>query len=115
MRVRFEATLDDFVDVQIRILPRSKVARRWRWHGAIGTGLLVGFVLFALIPESIPFKFACGASGVLVGSALSILLYRWVLRRRISQYYREQFGTDGPVGVTIELTPADIWADQMGT
>ena len=45
---------------------------------------------------------------------LFFVLYQWGLRRRLSHYYREQLGTEGPVGVTVELTPEGIRTDQIG-
>jgi hypothetical protein len=51
MRVAFHATRDDLVDVNLRALARSRMARGWRWQGCLATGLLTGLIFSLLIPE----------------------------------------------------------------
>ena len=51
MRVQFEFTIDDVVDVQLRVLRHSRAARSWRWRDRLLTSLLTGTMLFAIVPE----------------------------------------------------------------
>ena len=68
MRVQFEFTIDDVVDVQIRALRRSRAARAWRWRELVTTSLLTGVLLFALIPEETTGKIIMGVIGLVLGA-----------------------------------------------
>ncbi|HEX8202440.1 MAG TPA: YcxB family protein [Isosphaeraceae bacterium] len=115
MRIQFDATLDDFVDVYLRQLRRSKVASGWRRDGVIWAGLIAGLVVFGIIHEPLPLRLAFGGLGALPVALLYALQYQAMLGRRVSQYYREQFGTDEPVRILVELTPAGIWVMRRST
>jgi hypothetical protein len=74
MRVQFNYTIDDIVDLQMRLLKRSRVARAWRWRNLALTSLLAGAFLFAVIPERITGRIVMGTIGVLSGAAVKRML-----------------------------------------
>jgi len=118
-RAEFEATIDDFVDVQLRMLERSRVAQGWRrrdrWWSAAITGIAV-FLAMGLGRSSPPLVYRAPV-GVLWTIVYLFFFERWMGAQRISRitrYLREHLG-DGPVKVIIELRPQAMWTRQADT
>jgi hypothetical protein len=115
-RVEFDATWEDFADVELRILKRSPVVRRWRRRDAIVTSIVSGvgiFMLLGILDPRIPLDYR------LVFAAAWMLgfpfLVHWMNRSqgslRIQELLREQLG-EGPIHVVIELRPDGVWVRQ---
>jgi YcxB-like protein len=115
MRIQFDATLDDFVDVATRCLARSKQIRKWRWDGLLTSGLVVWLAISYLFPGSPTKKLLVGCLGAIAIACIYPFTYRSTVNRRLRKLCREQIGTDGPVTVQIELTEKGIWAKQQNT
>ncbi|MBD0369290.1 MAG: hypothetical protein ICV60_00440 [Pyrinomonadaceae bacterium] len=121
MRVQFEATLDDLVDLHERITARSKLARSWIRQGAVWSALISAII------SGIPaFLVAYGIWGILalaaglasvaglISAVTALLFYRDRMRQRYYAAFREQFGNRESFPFEAELTEAGIWTRQMG-
>lgn len=123
-RAAFDATLDDFVDVQLRILQYSPAGRSWRRNTAFANTALYGFATLAIMLLARPagptgsrayLVIALGTSltlGMLVGY-LSKSSYTRTLHRRTKQFLEEQFDGPGPYGFEIELRADGVWTRQV--
>lgn len=114
MRVEFDATLDDLVDVQLRSLKCSRVARGWRWESTISAGLVAGVIMFLLVPEPFEAKIALGVVGLLAGAAVYSLVYRATVQSRTRDYCREFLGKQNSFIVEVELGPEGVQCKQLG-
>ncbi len=120
MRVQFEATLDDMVDVCNRSLARSRVVRGWRWEGCLIVALLTGIgsflalsMLDGLIEEPFELKLALSGLGAVLGAGMHPLVYNRTLTHRLRKYCREQIGPDAPFTVEVQLLPEGIRVKQL--
>jgi hypothetical protein len=115
MRVEFEFTVDDLVDVNLRALDRSKRFRSGQWTNVILSGLLVGLVVFLTLPFSLSGKIASGAVGLAVIVVAHLLFRQRELGRRIRSLYLEKLGAQGPFKCEVELTEEGLITRQRGT
>src|SRR5262245_42343684 len=115
MRVQYEATLDDMVDVSLRAMSRSRLARSWRWQSALGTGLVAGLILFELVHESPGVSLAVGGIAAVVGEALYAIRQVRAVRLVRLKYCQEQYGADGTVKFELQLSEAGLWSRQNKT
>lgn len=116
MRVQFEFTDEDCIDVTKRILARSNLLA-WKWQalliGAVFTwvtGALIFIVIFSFSPSR----------GLLVGlflAGVSSLLYPSSHRRAVEKRLRKHHWAnhDGAESYTceVELTDAGVWTRAM--
>jgi hypothetical protein len=114
MRVEFNITLDDCVDVELRALARNRVTRLWRWEGSILAGFLGGAALFLFIPESFGVKLAFGALGLIAGVVIFPLFYQRNIERKLRRYYRDQLGPEDSFPVQVQLCPGGLRVKQRG-
>jgi Flp pilus assembly protein TadB len=89
MRVEFDYTIDDLVDLQMRLLKRSRAARAWRWRDLVVTSLMTGVLLFAVIPEGISVRIIMGSIGLLFGAVLYPVLNEMTVKRRLRKWCEE--------------------------
>lgn len=75
MRVEFDYTIEDLVEVQMRLLKSSRAVRAWRWRDLVITSLLTGGLLFALIPEEITIRIIASIIGLVSNTQ------RWPMSR----------------------------------
>ncbi len=118
-RAEFEATIDDFVDVQMRMLGRSQVARGWwrreLWLSAVITGGGL-FILLGIGRSSPPVSYRA-TFAILWAVIYSLFFKRWMGAQRVfrvRRYLREYLG-EGPVKVIVELRPQGLWTRQADT
>jgi len=115
MRVQFNYTIDDIVDLQMRLLKRSRVARAWRWRNLALTSLLAGAFLFAVIPERITGRIVMGTIGVLSGAAVYLALNDVIVKRRLRKWCEENAGTDRIFTCDVELSDSGVHTNSNGT
>ena|SRR5882762_2414259 len=115
MRVQFEYTIDDIVDVQLRALRRSRAARSWRWRDLITTSLLSGVLLFAIIPEGLTGKLIMGSIGLILGALLYPKLNEATVKRRLRKLCEENLGGDRSFVCEVALEQSGIHTKQNGT
>jgi hypothetical protein len=113
MIVEFDATIDDFVDVTIRSLARSKTVRTWHWQTAITIAFIAAFPAYFLFSgtSAVRLAIACGFAVV------AVVLYFWTsgaaFNRRVYKLCREQISTDDLVRIKVEINDKGISFSQM--
>src|ERR1044072_6717467 len=121
MRIQFQATVEDFVDVRERSIARSRLARSWHREGSIVTalasGLLTGIVVFIFTYVIWPLAAALiGAIGAgVISAAIAGNPHRERVRQRMYSYYREMFGERQSLPCEVELGEAGLLFRQLGT
>ncbi len=115
MRIEFDATIDEFADVHLRLLRHSRMARSARVKTILSTAFLTSLLLFVIIPEPLPMRLFWGSVGAVAAALVSAMFYERTTRRRLLKYCRERLGTDGPVRVQVELTGQGISTKYKGT
>lgn len=115
MRVKFDYTIDDVVDFQLRLLNRSRVVRGWRWRNAILTSLLAGAFLFAIIPEGITARMVMGGIGVILGIPVYFAANDVIVKRRLRKWSAENAGSDKRFTCEVELNESGIHTQSNGT
>jgi YcxB-like protein len=115
MRVEFDYTIEDMVDVQMRALKRSRAARAWRWRDLVMTSLLTGALLFAVIPEEITGRIIVGIIGLFLGAVLYPVLNEMTVKRRLRKWCEEHAGTQRTFTFEVELNQSGIHTRSNGT
>jgi hypothetical protein len=114
VKVSFEFTIDDVVDGAARAVDRSPVVRGWRWQRLIGSCGLSAFVAYFIVPGSDGTKLF---AAIFTAAACGLVMHfnrGDARKRRLQQYFREQFGGDGPFTCEVELTPQALVTIQRG-
>ena|SRR5882724_6158436 len=110
MKIQFDATIDEVVDANQRVMDRSKTIRSWRLRDLIITAVSTGIISYALTRKVILGIIAAAVAGVIY-----LPLRRYMLKQRLRKYIVEAYKSEGPIDVQIELTPAGIHVQQSGT
>lgn len=115
MKVKFDFTLDDLVDVSERASIRSRVMRSLHSQGLIIVCLTGAVVAFFTVAGSTERRLFAAT----VAAVVCALIYPFSMGRarksQLRKYFREQFGGDGPYSCEVELTPAALVTAQAGT
>jgi Flp pilus assembly protein TadB len=114
MRVQFEYTLDDVVDVQLRALKRSAAARAWRWRDLVATSLLSGALLFALIPGETASRLIVGTVGLIMGALFYPIVNESTVKRRLRKLFQENAGPEKVSICEVELCESAAHTRQNG-
>ena len=114
MKVKFEFTIDDLIDVGERSLSASRVVTRLRRTAAVAWALLAGAIAFALVPVSDGWRLAVA----LAVAAAMALVYpgarKKEAKKQLRRYWRERLTGDGPFLCEVELDEAGITTEQLG-
>lgn len=114
MRVQFEYTVDDLVDVQLRALKRSAAARAWHWRDLVITSLLSGVLLFAIIPGETIGRLIVGAIGLILGALLYPIVNESTVKRRLRKLFQENAAPDKIFTCEVELCESGVHTRQNG-
>ena len=115
MKVRFEFTIDDLIDVGERSLSASRVVTKLRRTAVVVWALFAGVVFWAILPLSPTFRIAA-AVGAAAGAALFYPGFRKKeVHRRLREVWRERLAGDGPFVCEVELDDAGVTTEQLGT
>jgi hypothetical protein len=112
MRVEFEFTKEDLVDVAKRCLKHRNPKKADEWKPSLYLGISVAVLLFFVLKTS-------PLTGLVTGliAALVILLYpRWLrssLEKRMRKIADEMMAAPGPYVCEVELRPEGLWLRQM--
>lgn len=114
LKIQYESTIDEAVDVQMRLLRTSKTAKKWKMQGLIWAPLLfIGFYLGIPDEQNIKLIFASLTSIIFV--IIYFGSYKNTMRRRSKKLVIEQLGTDKPVPSEYEFNEEGLIFRQMGT
>jgi hypothetical protein len=112
MRVQFEYTIDDLVDVQVRALKRSAAARAWRRRDLVITSLLSGVLLFVIIPGETASRLIVGAIGLILGALLYPKVNEETVKRRLRKLFQENAGPEKVFICEVELRESGVHISQ---
>lgn len=115
MLVRFDATIDDVVDVTMRAQRQSKAIRMWRWQSAITMSLIFGGVLYFLLWQAPLTRLMITVVFTVLLAVFYLATYEDNYRKRVRKLIREQIGSDNPFAVTVELLDQGLSITQRGT
>jgi len=108
LRIQFEYTLDDVVDVEWRALKRSAAARAWRWRELVLSSLLSGVLLFGIIPGETTTRVVVGVIGLILGASLYPKVNESTIKRRLSKLFQENAGPDKVLICEVELLESGV-------
>ena len=103
MKVSYEATINDLVDNDNRLLGHSVPMKIWKSLILLEVFLLAGVLIYFLCPGDRMWKLGAGAAGGACAACLSLLAYDRLSARRLRKALVSQFGP-APVKVEVELT-----------
>jgi hypothetical protein len=120
-RIRFDATIDEYIDVHERYLRLSDAGRSLRRRSIGGVALVSAgalFLMFTLMSDR-------STGAILVGLVLAGLygtlgwpLHRTIhdgaTRRRLKRFLRAELDGDGPWTCEMELRPEGFWSRSGG-
>ncbi len=115
MKVSFEATIDDFVDANNRILKRSKLVRRWRMVNITVVFLITGAVIYLLYPGEQRVRITMALSIAAISAAVIPLIHKSEVDNKLKKFLKEQMGSDKPVKVEVEISDCGLSVKQAGT
>lgn len=114
MKVQFQFTLDDMVDLAQRAVGRSRVAAALRRERLVGAALGAGALGYAIASGATPSHLAAALAAGIAAAVLYPALSRTLRRQRLRQLYRERLGGAGPFSCEVEIAPSGITTTQMG-
>jgi hypothetical protein len=117
MRVKFEFTEDELLDVYRRSLKRSPTIGSSRrkdrvWFSILAGGL--GFLLLSMAKGQMV-GLIVGALSGLIAALLHPLIYRRATEKRLRKLVREHHDCTEPRFCEVELTPEGVWSRQAKT
>lgn len=115
MKVSFQLTLDEMVDVTERTTARSRVARGLRWRANLAGSAASAIIAFVLLGGSVPQRMFWAAVIAVLGGLLCMPIESTMRRSHLRKYLREQLGGKGPFTCEVELTPGGLVVAQTGT
>ncbi|HYN10339.1 MAG TPA: hypothetical protein VES67_23330 [Vicinamibacterales bacterium] len=115
MRVRFEATFDEFMDVAIRSWQLQHAALPfWRRDPVIGA-LLTAAILSLATPSPVVQKLVVAAIGGIFGAFFYPRYRQLTFKRSANRLYREWLGGQPAAAVEIEPRDRGLWVAQNST
>ncbi len=120
MKIQYESTIDETVEAEMRLIGRSKIARKWEREGWVMGALILVLLLFYFclclcfgIPAEKPIIIISLA--VLAAIAIYQVLYKNIVKRRVRSFLIEQLGTDKPLPSEFEFDEEGLVFRRMGT
>ena len=113
MQARFDATIEDFVDISMRSSSDSKALKAWRWEGAIISGAITGLLVYLIIPLSPVANLVLAVLAAVAGAGVSLATWENSYRKRLRRRWKEYLGSAEPVRILVELTEKGIIFDQL--
>jgi hypothetical protein len=114
VKVKFDFTVDDMVDVAEREVTRSPAVRSWRWQDLLVSCLVSALVAYMVVPGSHTQRLFAAVIGALIAVLITPFTAGRSRKRRLQKYFRERFGGDGPYTCEVELAPEGLVSVQAG-
>jgi hypothetical protein len=118
MQIQYEMTLDDLAETNLRMLARSKFAKRQRWQATFWNAFIPGLFLFiycTLRGATLFERLIVAILSMALGGGGFWLSYRRNMKRRILKIQHERNPSGGPTQFELELLDDCIWTRQGGT
>ena len=115
MRVQFDYTIDDLVDVQMRYYKKSKIGSSTIWKNALIWSLPIGLLLFTFIRTSMLTKLIFAIVGALFVTIIYIATAQRGLRKRLLELNRKSIDLNEHKTCEVELIDQGIWTRQALT
>ena len=115
MKVQFEFTAADMAEVGTRAVSGSAVVQRWRRQARIITAILFGLLVYLAVPASTGPRIIAAffVAGLAVGLRKKNVPSA-ARNKRVTEFWRERLGGDGPFLCEVEITEAGILTRQLG-
>jgi hypothetical protein len=117
MHIEYETTLGELADENLRLVTRSKIARRTRWKSTLWVALLSGMLIFIILTflgATLPERFTYSALGATMIPGVYWLSYWPYVNHYILMELRERMQGDGPFRFAVELQDDCLWIEQGG-
>jgi hypothetical protein len=115
MKVHFDFTIDDMVDVTERATGRSPLIRSWRWRSTAIACAVSALAVYLLSPGSEGFRLFAACIAIGLGMTFFPANLERARRSRLRRFLRERLGSDGPFRCEVELKPEGVAVSQAGT
>jgi hypothetical protein len=115
MRVRFDFTLDDMVDLTERATARSGLIRSWRSQSTVVMCCIAAALAYMTVPAETGWRLFAAAAAIGITAALYPAGMASARKSRLRQFMRERFGGEGPYTCEIEISPDGLQVSQAGT
>jgi len=99
MKVTFEATVDDFIDVTLRSVPRGGVY----YFNLLFTALVVGVAYAAIGYWFFSQRWIAAVIGFVIGVVMMVVYNYNARTRKLREYYQERKLVNGPVKIEVEI------------
>ena len=115
MKVAFDFTVDDMVEVAERAADRSTVVTSTRSQARLIVSMVSAVIVYFFIPASQGFRLVCAAAAGALGWYLYPGDFKKLHRKKLRKFFLEQFGGEGPFTCEVELTDQALVTEQSGS
>lgn len=114
MKIEYEATIDEGVDAQWRLMEHLNTVRKWKWQGLIFTPIVFALLYYA-IPDTQGVKLVFATGSSLLYIAVYLGTYKRTMRKRMRKLLVEMFGSDTSYPCEYEFEEDGLAARIHGT
>jgi hypothetical protein len=114
VKVAFDFTLDDMVDVAERAAERSATIKGMRSNARLFSSIIAAVIVYLVIPGDAVWRLLGAGVAALICAWMYPGDYRKLHRKKLRQHFVEQFGGEGPFRCEVELTPQGLAVTQAG-
>ena len=115
MKVQFDFTIDDMVDVSERATGRSALVRSWRWRSTFVACGLTALMVYLVTSGSEGLRLFTACIAIGLGLSIFPSSMERARKSRLRRFLRERLGGDGPFRCEVELKPDGVAVSQAGT
>jgi hypothetical protein len=113
MKIRFEFTVDDFLDVELRRMDRSRTVTGWKRSSILASGAFGGGACFLAVAAPLPVRLVTAGIGAVLSAGAYAFVSPRTFKRRMRVLYAEELRKCGPLVCEVETDAAGIHASQM--
>lgn len=121
MKVNFDATIDELIEVHERAIERSKVSSGWKNQAALITAFLGGiaifipvFFFFQLLGQGMLIPLSIAFIAAIPGAIFSFNSYKANVKDRLRSYFKEQYGERESIPFELEIDESGLCTRQLG-
>lgn len=114
MKIAFDFTLDDMVDVAERAADRSNTVQGMRVQARYVSSIIAAVLVYLIIPGDEVWRLVAAGIAAAICAWMYPGDYKKMHRKKLRQHFVEQFGGQGPFRCEVELTPDGLAVTQAG-